>query len=498
MPGPKAPLPPYNQHTLRGQADVLRAPDTGARVVRGSALRGGGYVAGVLLVAAASVLLLRYLGVAEFGRYVTVMALIGIVSGVTDAGLTAIGNRELAVSPPGERRRRLLANLVTLRLAITPVGVLLATAFALVAGYEPTMVKGTLLAGAGLVLVNTQATLMLPLSVELRNARLTVAELLKQVGTVVGIATLVIAGASLLPFFAIQIGVGALIVVATPAIVGRDWWPGMRADRDTLRMLFVEALPMAAALALNVIYFRALVIVASLVSTATETGYVATSFRIFEVLLGIPTIVLGVALPVLSAAATEDTPRLGYVLQRMSEVGLATAALLAVLLLIAADPIIRLLGGSQYADAAPVLRIQGFALLGLFLGQAWQLGLVAIRQQRSVAIANGIALVAVLVLGLTLIPAVGAEGAGIAAVVAETLLAAILYFMLRRHKRAATPSLGFAWKVVLASAVAVLPLALGLPELVAAGLAALLFVGVGWVTQLAPPELIAALAPRGR
>jgi O-antigen/teichoic acid export membrane protein len=467
--------------------DVLRSPDTGLRVVRGSALRGGGYVAGVLLVAAASVLLLRYLGVVDFGRYVTVMALIGIVSGVTDAGLTAIGNRELAVTRPGEERRRLIANLVSLRLAITPLGVLLATAFALVAGYDDTMVKGTLLAGAGLVLVNTQATLMLPLSVELRNAQITAAELLKQAATVAGMAALVVAGASLLPFFAIQIAVGVLVIAATPAIVGRYWWAGLRADRDTLRMLLVEALPMAAALALNVIYFRTLVIIASLVATATETGYVATSFRIFEVLLGIPTIALGVALPVLSAAATEDTPRLGYVLQRMTEVGLAVAALLAVVLAIAADPIIELLGGSEYEDAAPVLRIQGFALLGLFLGQTWQLGLISIRHQRSVAIANAIALVAVIVLGLILISEYGAEGAGIAAVLAETLLAAVLYYMLRRHKRSAAPSLGFAWKVALASAVAVLPIVvLDLPELITA-----------WLTRLAPPELIDAFARKG-
>ena len=477
--------------------DVLRSPDTGLRVVRGSALRGGGYVAGVLLVAAASALLLRYLGVVDFGRYVTVMALIGIVSGVTDAGLTAIGNRELAVAPPGEKRRRLIANLVSLRLAITPVGVLLATAFAVVAGYDQTMVKGTLLAGAGLVLVNTQATLMLPLSVELRNVRLTVAELLKQAATVAGMAALVIAGASLLPFFAIQIGVGVLLVAATPAIVGRAWWVGIRADRDTLRMLLVEALPMAAALALNVIYFRTLVIITSLVASPTVTGYVATSFRIFEVLLGVPTIVLGVALPVLSAAATEETPRLGYVLQRMTEVGLALGALLAVVLAIAADPIIELLGGREYEQAVPVLQIQAFALPGLFLGLTWQLGLISIRHQRSVAIANAFALVAVITLGLVLIPEFGGEGAGVAAVVAETLLATVLYFMLWRHRRSAAPSLGFAWKVVVASAISLLPLVMmDLPELVTAALAALLFVAVGWLTRLAPPELIDAFARR--
>ena len=92
--------------TIGPPVDVLRDPTAGAKVIRGGALRGLGYGAGVLLGAATSVLLLRYLGLREFGRYATVAALVGIVSGVTDAGLTAVGARELSVRSPGEERRR--------------------------------------------------------------------------------------------------------------------------------------------------------------------------------------------------------------------------------------------------------------------------------------------------------------------------------------------------------------------------------------------------------
>src|SRR5919197_1194904 len=107
--------------------DPLRSADLGSRVVRGSTLRGLGYAAGLLLLAGGSVLLLRYLGVVDFGRYVTVMALIGIVSGVTDAGLTAIGAREMSITPKGPDRDALLASLLTLRLLLTPLGVVVAT-----------------------------------------------------------------------------------------------------------------------------------------------------------------------------------------------------------------------------------------------------------------------------------------------------------------------------------------------------------------------------------
>src|SRR5947207_10374471 len=125
--------------------DVLQSPEAGVLVVRGGAIRGVGYAIGIGLAAVASVFLLRYLGVADFGRYMTVVSLIAIVGGVTDAGLTAVGARDLARSPRGEPRQRLMANLVALRLVVTPLGVLAAVVVAFAAGYESTLVIGTLL-----------------------------------------------------------------------------------------------------------------------------------------------------------------------------------------------------------------------------------------------------------------------------------------------------------------------------------------------------------------
>jgi O-antigen/teichoic acid export membrane protein len=237
------------------------------------------------------------------------------------------------------------------------------------------------------------------------------------------------------------------------------------------------------------------VIMASLIATAVETGYVATSFRIFEILIGVPNIVMQAALPVLSAAADDGSGRMRYVLQRMTEVGLAVSACLAVLMLFLARPVIEVLGGHAYLGAASVLRIQGFSLIGLFLGQAWLLGLVSIRRQRDAAVANAVALVCVIGLGLALIPWLGADGAGAAAVAAETLLAAILFLMLWR--RGVAPELRFAWKVVLASVLALAPLLVpGMPDVVRAVVAALLFAGVAWFTRLVPPEVIDAFGLR--
>ena len=93
----------------------------------------------------------------------------------------------------------------------------------------------------------------------------------------------------------------------------------------------------------------------------------ATSFRIYETLFALPALVLSVALPVL-AAAEADRERLRYQIQRMVEVGLFSPPILVLMVIILAKPLIVLLWGKQYLGAVPLVRIQGIALLAVFLG----------------------------------------------------------------------------------------------------------------------------------
>jgi O-antigen/teichoic acid export membrane protein len=474
--------------------DVLRTPEAGGRVIRGGAIRGAGYGGAILLAAGTSVLLLRYLGVVDFGRYATVAALLGIVSGITDAGLTAVGARELAVRTPIDREV-VLRNLVALRLIVTPVGVGAAVLFALAAGYDSTIVYATLLGGLGVLLVNTQATMMLPLSVELRLGAVTAFEVARSALTFVGVAILVAVGTGLLPFFGVQVVVGAVVLAATPLVLQRAGLvPGI--DRAVARMLVREALPLAAALAMNVVYFRVLVILTSLLATDEATGYFGTSFRIFEVLFGLPLLVLSVALPVLSVAGHEDEERLRYSLQRVTEVALLLSVLLVLVIVAVAEPAIVFLAGEDFRGAAPVLQIQAVALIPVFLGQTWQLALVSIRRQSALAWATSTALVLVIVLGLALIPTYGATGAAVAAVLAESVLALLLLGFLHRLRPAVMPSFGFVPRVALAGVLATPFLFAPISGVASAVCAAVVFLAVVHVAGVLPPELIAAFRRR--
>ena len=116
------------------ETDVLAAPAVAERTVRGRRrppARLRGQSAALSVVSAA--VLLRYLGVADYGRYASVFALVLIVGGVTEAGTANVGIRELAVLARREHEG-LLAELQGVRLALTLAGVLLALVFVVARG----------------------------------------------------------------------------------------------------------------------------------------------------------------------------------------------------------------------------------------------------------------------------------------------------------------------------------------------------------------------------
>jgi O-antigen/teichoic acid export membrane protein len=481
------------------EENILTSPEAGGRVIRGSALRVIGYGAGMVLMAAASVLLLRYLGVVKAGRYFTVMALVSIAGTIADAGLSVIGSRELALRETEHGRRRLLGNLLGLRLVITPAGILGAVGFAIAAGYPREMVAGTALAGAGVLLLTLQATLTIRLTVDLRQGRIAVFEIVKQLVTVAAIAALVVATATLTPFFAVQIAVGVVVIVLTPILAGRSVLVAPRFDRAEWRWLFREALPVAAAFVVGTLYFRAVILLMSVISSEREVGLFGTSLRIMETLAGVPVLVAGIALPLLTAAARDDAQRFTYALQRLTDVAVLAGVLAVVVTAIAADEVVTIIGGEEYVEAGDVLRVQVGALLGIFLSQLWSGGLIALHRQRELIAINAIALVALGAIGAAFVARWGALGGAAATVVGDALLAGLLLVRLRRGAAPVKLTMRHPFRLVLCTGISLLPaLVPGLPALVAAALAAIVFAGAARVTGVLPPELLPAFSPAAR
>ena len=206
-----------------GEKDLLDSAGAGAHAIRGGAIRVVVFAITVLVGVGSSALLYRHLRVVAAGHYVTILSLVTLCGGLTDAGLYAIGVRGLATRD-AEGRRRLMGSLGGLRLFLAFVGVTVAVAFAALAGYGQTLVLGAAIAGVGMILVVLQDTYAIPLTASLRMAWVAAGELLRTVGAAIAIVALVLAGAGLLPFYAAAIP-GVLAGIALTAWLVRGEVP---------------------------------------------------------------------------------------------------------------------------------------------------------------------------------------------------------------------------------------------------------------------------------
>ncbi len=476
--------------------DVLTSAHAGGRVIRGSFLRVTGNGAGILAGLATATLLLRHLGVAESGRYVTVLSLVAIATSVVDFGLGISASRELALCEPGGRRA-LMANILAQRLWVTPIALLAIVSFAVLAGYPASMQLGTVIAGVGLYVVAVADALLLPLTVELRNGGLALVDFLKQAVALACVALLVALGAHLTAFFAVLLVVGIVVLAITPLLAGPAAFMRPRWDRQEQRTLLHRAIPLAAALVLWQIYFRLVILLMSFISDPQQTGYYGGSLRATEALASIPILVAGVALPMLAAAARDDRARLRYAIEGLSE-GAVIAGLLVVLVTVrAAEPVMAIIGGQAFRPAGAVLRIQVGALMFGALVQIWAVSLLALGRQRELIVTNALGLLGVAVFAVLLVEPFGAQGGAAASVLGDALLASLIYWRLRACGVRIAVRSAFLGRVALAAAVAILALALPVPDLLAAGLAGTLFLVVGQLIGMVPAEVHDALGSTG-
>jgi O-antigen/teichoic acid export membrane protein len=486
-----------SRHSTRNQQGVSPTVDSPARTnhaslaIRGGALRVLGYTAGLLVSLGTATIVVRELGIPGFGRYVTVTSLIALVGGVTEAGIVVYGIREYVARREPDRRR-LMGNLVAMRLSFTLVGLVLAVGFALASGYQQVLIFGTLVAGAGLLVQVVADVLSVPLQAPLHLGRLTAVELSRRVLALVLIGALALIGAGLLPFLAASTVAGAAALALLALMVRSSLTIQLRFERQIWRELLAETLPYAIALSVAAVYFYVTVIIMSLIASATQTGLFATSFRVTQVALAIPSLLLTAIFPLLSRAGG-DQARLDDVVGKVLTVAVICGVWMSLVLALGASFIIDVIAGSQGRGAVPVLRIQGTVLIVSFLSTASALTLVALKRYGPLLVASSSALLLNILLAVVLVPALGAEGGAVADVATEAVAATALIVVLVRALPGHSITLAFVPSVVVACAAsaAVLLLPIGaVPRMIGASA---IYFGTLLLAGTIPDDVIGAV-----
>lgn len=480
--------------------DVLDDPSAGSRAIRGAGVRTAGFVLGSLLTLASAPLLVRHLGAERFGEYTTVIALLAIVAGVTDAGLTALALREYTVRT-GADRAGFMRSVLGARIALTTGGVVVATAFAAGVGYGEERVLGTVVAGVGLLIAVFAGTIGMPLAAGLRLGWVTVIDVGVKAVTVGLVIALILASADIVALLAVGIPAGLLNLVLVARLVR-----GQVPMRPSLRVaelaaLMRSTLPLSVATVLSTFYSRIVIIVMSLIAADLTTGHFSVASRVIEAAVGIPMALVVTTFPILARAARDDHERLRYVLQRVFEVALIGGVWMALCTALAADSIITIVDPSpDMAPAIAPLQILAFALVPIFLNAGWQHGLLALHRHRDLLVANLCGLVAVTSLVLVLVPPLGARGAAVAVLGGELVLVLASGGLLVRGHPRLRPEGAIVWRVGAAAALsgAVAWATAALPGAGVLVIATAAYFGVLLALKAIPRELLDAVRSRWR
>lgn len=478
----------------RGSADLLSTTEAGPLATRGGALRVGSFAGGSLISIVGGALLFRHLGVVDAGRYTTALSLGALVAGFTDLGLTAIGMRELATRE-GERRAQMARNLLGIRLVLTTIGVILVTGFAY-AVYGTLLGSAVLIAGVGVFVANVQATWAVPLMSGLRLGWVSALDLGRQLASVALIVVLVLVGAQLLAFLTIPLIAAIIVLVPTALLVRGDIPLRPSFELAQWRALLAPVITYSLAVAAATIYFRLAIVLVSLLASERDLGYFSLSFRISEVLFVIPGLLVGAAFPIFARAARDDPARLGYALARVFEVALITGAWVSLSLAIGAPLAIEIMGGAQFAPAAPILALLGIGLGATFVGSVWAFGLLSLHAHKLILQLTLAVLFGGCAVLVVLIEIDGARGAALGMAIVEVAAAIAGGVLLVRGRPHLRPRLTIIAKVALASlAAAATTLPSDAPPAVEVVLATIAYGGVLLVLRAFPQEL-RELGPR--
>jgi O-antigen/teichoic acid export membrane protein len=168
-------------------------------------------------------------------------------------------------------------------------------------------------------------------------------------------------------------------------------------------------------------------------------------------------------------------------------------AWLALMTALLAQLAIDVVAGPEFQPSVDVLRIQSIAVLGSFLVIAATHVLISLARYRDLLVLSGMALVLSAGLTLTLAPEMGAQGGAIANAGGEGLAALLGLAFLARAEGGMRIPLTTVAKVALALVAGGALILLGLPQVVTAALATLVFGAVLLLLHAIPDELLDAV-----
>jgi O-antigen/teichoic acid export membrane protein len=427
---------------------------------------------------AVSVALVRWLGVAELGRYAYVLAFCFPFGALADFGLATLAIREASRAPAQTAPVLAVARRAALTLATAASIVMVG--LALLLDHDAAIVTAIALGGlASIVSALTMPSLVL-LTAREQMDRLSLHRLIGAVLSSAMTLAVLMAGGGVVALLGGSLLTGVVMWRVARALAGD---PG-RAPATTTGAGFAllrRALPFGLLMAGFALYYRIDMLMLEWLAAPGELGRYAAAYRFLDAVIVLAASLGGPLFPRLSSVAISAPAEARRVLEAGWRPLLALGLPLTLGTIAVADGIVALLFGPAFAGAAPLLRLLMLGTLPLFWVNVANHALIAGDRVWPLVRVYTLSALVNVAGNVVLVPRWGATGAAVATVVCEWLNLALVVRLLRDAFGLKLSAVGL-WRYAAAAAVMLVAVKLVQPlgVVAAVAIAAAAYAGALW------------------
>ncbi|MEK7094911.1 MAG: polysaccharide biosynthesis C-terminal domain-containing protein, partial [Patescibacteria group bacterium] len=205
-------------------------------------------------------------------------------------------------------------------------------------------------------------------------------------------------------------------------------------DKELLRVFVGRSWPLALSILFNLLYLKGDVIFMSLLDRSdAEIGHYGAAYKVLDVISVIPTMFMGLLLPLLTKAWAEKNRAVFHShLQRAFDLFSLLAFPILAGAIVLSVPIMTLVAGSDFAPSGTYLIILMLANTAVFFGILFSHAIVALNKQKIILPAFLFTAIIAIILYMITIPRFGATGAAWSTVASEVIIGAIAMIVVLR------------------------------------------------------------------
>lgn len=390
-----------------------------------------------LLGIIATAFLSRYLGKFAYGEYSLVFSYIGIVAIFPDFGLGTLITREIAA-----KRATVLyfSHIFTLRFILSIIASLLGLVFVFYFPYSANVKTGILVGLIGSLFLSLSSIMWGVFQGELSFGKIVMAQVVSSLVS----TTLVVLGVLFKAPF-IYFIVAAVSGNLAGYFVSKRFFSytdlTFALNKSKFISLIKESWPLGLGLILSVAYFKIDSIILSVYYNPAQfpdLGYYSLAYKCFEVILVFGGFFTQTLFPVFSEALSHKSTNFKKYFRKYLSYSVALSVFGTLGLFIFAQPLVDVLGGSQFQPAVNAVKILALGVGVSILGGFFLAIDVAGGKQHLLALVSFIALIINVILNLIFVPQFSFIAASWITVGTQSLIfianALIAAFVVKRHR----------------------------------------------------------------